>query len=105
MIKNLAAGANTSLFSGPQNPISLGFQLETSMVCYANSIFARLLADDFSKRLCIEESGHRLFVNILQKAEQYQHLFLETLESMKYFLTSQDYLAYFRDIPASIKLT
>jgi hypothetical protein len=67
MIKSLAAGANTSLFSGPRNPIAQGFHLETSLVCYANSIFARLLADDYAKKLCIQEGGHKLLINILQK--------------------------------------
>jgi hypothetical protein len=30
---------------------------------------------------------------------------LETLESMKYFLTSKEYLGHFKDVPASITFT
>ena len=45
-IRSQAAGENTQLFTGPRNPISQGFQLETSIVCYINSIFARLLSND-----------------------------------------------------------
>ena len=39
--------------------------METSMVCYANSIFARILTNDEAKIQCIQEGGHKLFVNIL----------------------------------------
>lgn len=43
LLKEMAEGASSSLFSGTRNPIATGFNLETSMVCYANSIFSRLL--------------------------------------------------------------
>lgn len=64
-----------------------------------------MLATDFAKQLCIEENGHKLFVNILSRSQQYSHIFLETLESMKYFLTNKDFLNHFKDVPAQITLT
>ena len=65
LIKDHAASAQNSIFSNPRNPIANGFHMETSMVCYANSIFARILSHDEAKIQCIKEGGHRLFVNIL----------------------------------------
>lgn len=49
LIKENSANVQNSLFGNPRNPIAAGFYMETSMVCYANSIFARILTHDEAK--------------------------------------------------------
>ena len=105
VLRNMAEGASSSLFSGPRNPVASGFNLETSMVCYANSIFSRLLKSEQAKEQCLAEDGHRVFINILLRPQSYQHLFLETLDSLKYFLTDKRYLVYFQEIPGCIRFS
>jgi hypothetical protein len=69
---------------------------QTSLV-YTNTIFAKLLKFKEARSLCIEEGGHNLFIHILQDSQK-KHLYLETLDSVKLFLTKREYLSKFKRI-------
>lgn len=59
---------------------------DSTALCYTNTIFAKLLKDPRARKHCIEEQGYQLFISIL-KTKSSMHLFLETLDSIKLFLT------------------
>ena len=71
-------------------------------LCYTNTVFAKLLKYHESRRVCIEEGGHNLFIKILQDPDN-KHLYLETLETIKLFMTRREFLVKFRSIPESLK--
>jgi len=66
-------------------------------LCYTNTIFAKLLKFKEARALCIKEGGHNLFIHILQDPQK-KHLYLETLDSVKLFLTKREYLSQFKRI-------
>ena len=66
---------------------------ESTALCYTNTIFAKLLKYKQSQKQCIEEEGYKLFISILKSDNK--HLFLETLDSIKLFLTKREYLSKF----------
>jgi len=72
-------------------------------LCYTNTIFAKLLKYHESRSHCIEEGGYKLFISILEDKKN-KHLFLETLDSIKLFLTKREYLSKFKRIPECIQL-
>jgi hypothetical protein len=74
---------------------------ESTALCYTNTIFSKLLKYPSSRKQCIEEEGYKLFINIL-KSNSNKHLFLETLDSIKLFLTKREYLNKFQSIPECI---
>lgn len=73
MIKETAEGASSSLLTQSRNVISNDLAVETSIVCYVNSIFNRLLNNpdpevrSIAKELCLIEEGYVVFLNILQR--------------------------------------
>jgi hypothetical protein len=73
------------------------FKNKTAL-CYTNTIFAKLLKYHESRWRCIEEGGHILFIKILQDQSNI-NLFLETLDTIKLFLTKREYLIKFKQIP------
>jgi len=52
----------------------------------------------------VEEEGYELFISILKGAQPNRHLFLETLDSIKLFLSKREYLARFKAIPDYVML-
>jgi len=76
---------------------------ESTSLCYTNTIFSKLLKNASSREQCIKEGGYQLFISILQSKNT--HLFLETLDSIKLFLTRREYLDKFNLIPKCITLS
>ena len=52
----------------------------------------------------MDEDGYKLFIEILRGQQQNKHLFLETLDSIKLFLSKREYLKKFKSIPECFKL-
>ena len=77
------------------------FQNKTAL-CYTNTIFSKLLKYHQSRQSCIEEGGHILFIKILQDPDN-KNLYLETLDTIKLFLTKREYLVKFKTIPACFR--
>eukprot|EP00347_Sterkiella_histriomuscorum_P023636 403333912 len=77
---------------------------DSTALCYTNTVFGKLLKTASSRKQCIEEEGHKLFINIL-KNKQNEYLFLETLDSIKLFLTKREYLTKFHQIPSAMELS
>ena len=73
-------------------------------MCYTNTIFSKLLKDPQSLGFCVDEDGYKLFIEILRGQQQNKHLFLETLDSIKLFLSKREYLKKFKSIPECFKL-
>lgn len=73
---------------------------DSTALCYTNTIFAKLLKNSQARQQCIEEDGYELFIRILESNNK--HLFLETLDSIKLFLTNRKYLSKFSHIPQCI---
>jgi len=46
----------------------------------------------------MEEKGYEFFFKILNNKEKHQHLFLETLDSIKLLLAKREYLPKFKKI-------
>jgi hypothetical protein len=55
-------------------------------LCYTNTIFAKLLKFPDSRKICIDEGGHNLFIRLLQDPDN-RNLYMETLDTIKLFLT------------------
>lgn len=73
-------------------------------LCYTNTIFSKLLKNPESLEECVKENGYNLFIEILRGQQSNKHLFLETLDSIKLFLSKRDYLKKFKAIPECFKL-
>lgn len=73
-------------------------------MCYTNTIFSKLLKNPQSLGFCVDEDGYKLFIEILRGQQQNKHLFLETLDSIKLFLSKREYLKKFKSIPECFKL-
>lgn len=86
-------------------PVASEIAMETSIVCYANSILTRLVLQSGEKDTIFNEMGHVVLMQILQRPKMYQHLNLETLESIKYLVTEKRYLGYFQQLPRYIEFT
>lgn len=86
-------------------PAASEVAMETSIVCYANSILTRLVLQSAEKDTIFNEMGHVVLMQILQRPKMYQHLNLETLESIKYLVTEKRYLGYFQELPRYIEFT
>jgi hypothetical protein len=78
--------------------------VDSTALCYTNTIFSKLLKNNKSLTFCVDEKGYELFISILQSSGTNKHLFLETLDSIKLFLSRRDYLGRFKDIPKCFKL-
>jgi len=77
---------------------------ESTPLCYINTIFSKLLKNQKSLVYCVEEEGYQLFIKILRGHQKNKHLFLETLDSIKLFLSKREYLKKFSAIPDCFKL-
>ena len=69
-----------------------------SCFLYTTSIFSNLLAVDSTHQAFMNEKGYRFFFEILKNKEKHQHLFLETLDSIKLLLAKREYLYIFKEI-------
>jgi hypothetical protein len=78
--------------------------IDTTALCYTNTIFSKLLKNPQSMAFCMEEDGYKLFIEILKGQQHNKHLFLETLDSIKLFLSRREYLRKFSEIPLCFKL-
>ena len=78
--------------------------IDSTALCYTNTIFSKLLKNPQSLEPCMEEEGYGLFIEILRGYQQHKHLFLETLDSIKLFLSKREYLKKFSAIPECFKL-
>lgn len=78
--------------------------VDNTALCYTNTIFSKLLKNPQSMAFCVEEEGYKLFIEILKGQQNNKHLFLETLDSIKLFLSRREYLKKFQDIPKCFKL-
>jgi len=78
--------------------------IDSTALCYTNTIFSKLLKNPKSLGFCVEEEGYRLFIEILKGQQFNKHLFLETLDSIKLFLSKREYLKKFSAIPNCFKL-
>mmetsp|Transcript_20951 Transcript_20951/g.32465 ORF Transcript_20951/g.32465 Transcript_20951/m.32465 type:complete len:92 (+) Transcript_20951:2829-3104(+) len=78
--------------------------IDSTALCYTNTIFSKLLKNPTSLVHCVDEEGYQLFIKILSGHQQNKHLFLETLDSIKLFLSKREYLKKFKEIPKCFKL-
>ena len=69
-----------------------------SCFLYTTSIFSNLLELELTHKAFMEEKGYEFFFKILSNKEKHQHLFMETLDSIKLLLTKREYLHYFKKI-------
>lgn len=69
-----------------------------SCFLYTTSIFSNLLAVESTHQTFMDEKGYEFFFKILNNKEKHQHLFLETLDSIKLLLAKREYLPYFKKI-------
>ena len=96
---NLFKRLNSLMQSNIQNN-----SIDNTALCYTNTIFSKLLKNPKSLGFCVEEEGYKLFIDILRGQQQNKHLFLETLDSIKLFLSKREYLKKFNAIPDCFKL-
>jgi hypothetical protein len=78
--------------------------IDGTALCYTNTIFSKLLKNPKSLEFCVQEDGYKLFIEILRGQQTNKHLFLETLDSIKLFLSKREYLKKFKAIPDCFKL-
>lgn len=78
--------------------------IDSTALCYTNTIFSKLLKNPKSLGFCLNEEGYMLFIDILSGQQANKHLFLETLDSIKLFLSNREYLKKFKAIPDCFKL-
>lgn len=107
-LKETAEGASNSLLTASRSPIQNDLAVETSIVCYINSIFTRLLNSNVkeqAKESILNQEGHRVFLNILSRPQTYSHLFMETLDALKYLLTDRRFLSFFNEIPKYVEFS
>ena len=63
-----------------------------------------MLKSPESLEACVKEEGYTLFIEILKGQTPNKHLFLETLDSIKLFLSKREYLKKFKAIPDCFNL-
>ena len=69
-----------------------------SCFLYTTSIFSNMLTFEHTHEAFMNESGYKFFFEILKSKDKHQHLFLETLDSIKLLLAKREYLSVFKEI-------
>lgn len=69
-----------------------------SCFLYTTSIFSNLLAFKSTHQAFMNENGYKFFFEIFEDKNKHQHLFLETLDSIKLLLAKREYLPVFKEI-------